>query len=108
MTAYAICHLWQIEMGPEIVSYLENIDATLALFDGRFIIHGGPKHILEGAFVGDLIVIAFPDLARARAWYASSAYQEILPLRTKNADGALFMIEGVGEDHLATDVLSPK
>lgn len=107
MTCYAIGHLRHVEMGTAIVSYLESIDATLAPFDGRFIVHGGQKHMLEGAFMGDLIVIAFPDLARARSWYASSDYQEILLLRTKNADGAVFLIEGVHEDHHATDILSP-
>jgi uncharacterized protein (DUF1330 family) len=107
MTCYAIGHLRHVEMGAAIVSYLESIDATLASFDGRFIIHGGQKHMLEGTFMGDLIVIAFPDLARARLWYESSAYQNILPLRTKNADGEVFLIEGVDEDHHATDILSP-
>ncbi|WP_137131936.1 DUF1330 domain-containing protein [Rhizobium sp. FY34] len=106
MTCYAIGHLQHVEMGAAIVSYLESIDATLAPFDGRFIVHGGQKHMLEGTFKGDLIVIAFPNLALAQSWYASSAYQYILPLRTKNADGAVFLIEGVDEDHHATDILS--
>jgi uncharacterized protein (DUF1330 family) len=51
-------------------------------------------------------VIAFPDPVRAQSWYASSAYQDILPLRTKNADGAVFLIDGVDEDHHATDILT--
>ncbi len=106
MTCYAIGHLRNIEMGAEIVSYLKGIDASLAPFDGRFIIHGGQKHMLEGAFADEVVIIAFPNLARARSWYASSAYQDILPLRTKNAEGAVFLIEGVDEDHAATDILS--
>ncbi|MCB8836476.1 DUF1330 domain-containing protein [Aurantimonas sp. VKM B-3413] len=106
MTCYAVGHLRNVEMGKEIVAYLEAIDSTLAPFEGQFIIHGGQKHMLEGAFAGDLIVIAFPDLARARAWYASSAYQDIQPLRTKNAEGDVFLIEGVDSDHRATDILS--
>lgn len=105
MTCYAIGHLRDVEMGPEIVSYLEGIDATLAPFQGRFIIHGGIKHDLEGNFAGDLIVIAFPDAERAHAWYGSAAYQEILPLRAQNASGEVFLIEGVDPDHRATDVL---
>ena len=107
MTCYAIGHLRNVEMGAEIMSYLEGIDATLAPFDGRFIVHGGQKHMLEGTFADDVIVIAFPDLARARSWYASPAYQAILPLRTKNADGAVFLIDGVDVDHRATDILLP-
>ncbi|NJM81135.1 MAG: DUF1330 domain-containing protein [Tabrizicola sp.] len=106
MTCYAVGHLRNVEMGPEIVAYLEAIDATLAPFEGHFIIHGGQKLMLEGAFAGDLIVIAFPDMAQARAWYASPAYQDIQALRTRNAEGDVFLIEGVDAEHRATDILS--
>ena len=33
------------------------------------------------------MVIGFPDPDAARAWYDSPAYQEILPLRTRNSTG---------------------
>lgn len=105
MTCYAIGNLRDVEMGRDIVAYLEAIDATLAPFGGRFAIHGGQKHMLEGANTGDLIAIAFPDMAKAKAWYASPAYQNILPLRTRNAIGEVFLIEGVGSSHKATDIL---
>ena len=105
MTCYAIGHLREVAMGPEIVAYLEAIDATLAPFSGRFAIHGGQKHMLEGTFVGDLIAIAFPDMAAARAWYASPAYQDIRPLRTRNAVGEVFLIEAAEPGHVATDIL---
>ncbi|MHA7774113.1 DUF1330 domain-containing protein [Roseibium sp. M-1] len=107
MTCYAVGHLREVDMGPEIVAYLEGIDATLAPFGGRFLIHGGEKHQLEGTFSGDLIVIAFPDRQKAEAWYLSPAYREILPLRLARARGEVFMIEGVDENHKATDILQP-
>jgi uncharacterized protein (DUF1330 family) len=106
MTSYAVGHLRNVEMGPDIVAYLEAIDATLAPFQGRFIIHGGEKEELEGAFPGDLIVIAFPDRQAASAWYASPAYQAILPKRTGSSQGDVFLIDGVDEDHHAADILS--
>lgn len=93
--------IWDRTSGP----IWKKIDATLAPFHGRFIIHGGEKEMLEGAFRGDLIVIGFPDRASARAWYFSPAYQAILPLRTKNAQGDVFLIEGVGRQHRADDIL---
>ena len=108
MPAYAVAHLRSVRMGPEIVEYLERIDATLAPFDGRFIIHGGPViDAPEGEWPGDLIVIEFPDREHARRWYASAAYQEILPLRTENAEGVAVIVDGVPADHRATDVLAP-
>lgn len=106
MTAYAVGYFDEVEMGPEIVAYLEGIDATLAPFGGRYLIHGGNKTVLEGEWPGDLIVIGFPDRASARAWYDSPAYRRLLPLRLNKAKGAVILIDGVGEDHRATDILT--
>lgn len=106
MSTYAIGHLHDVNVGPDIVEYLRRIDETLAPFGGRFIIHGGPVTVMEGSWSGDLIVIEFPDREHARAWYASPAYQRILPLRTRNSRGDVFFIEGVDAGHRATDVLA--
>jgi uncharacterized protein (DUF1330 family) len=105
MTTYAIGHLHEVELCADIVEYLEKIDATLAPFGGRFILHGGPVERLEGGFSGDLIVIEFADRETARAWYRSSAYQAILPLRTQHARGDVFLVDQVAQPHRATEVL---
>jgi uncharacterized protein (DUF1330 family) len=68
--------------------------------------HGGRQDIRECERLGDLIVIAFPDRASAEAWYTSDAYQAILPLRTEHATSTVFLVDGVGDDHVATDVLA--
>lgn len=106
MSAYAIAHLEQVDMGPAIVEYLERIDATLAPYSGRFLVHGSAPEAKEGSIGGDIIVIAFPDIEHARAWYASPAYQAILPLRTENSRGIAFLVNGVPENYKATDVLA--
>ncbi len=106
MTSYAVGILQDVRMGPPIVEYLERIDATLAPYDGHFIVHGGEPNVLEGVSPGTLIVIAFPDHDAAQQWYDSAAYRAILPLRTKNSTGTVFLIDGVDRDHLATDVLN--
>jgi len=105
MTSYAVGILNEVKMGPPIVEYLERIDATLAPFEGHFIVHGGQANVLEGPDPGTLIVIEFPDRSKAEAWYASPAYQAIVALRTANSSGTVFVIDGVDRDHLATDVL---
>lgn len=73
MTAYAVAILRDVEMGAEVVRYLERIDATLAPFGGRFVVHGAEPVALEGTWEGTLIVIGFPDAERARGWYDSAA-----------------------------------
>jgi uncharacterized protein (DUF1330 family) len=105
MTAYAVGILQDVKMGPPIVEYLERIDATLAPYDGHFIVHGGDTQVLEGESPGTLIVIEFPDRVEAEAWYGSAAYKEIVTLRTDNSVGTVLLVDGVGRDHVATDVL---
>lgn len=104
---YAVAHLRDVRQGPDIVAYLERIDATLRPYGGRFLIHGGGVRVLEGDWSGTVIVIEFPSLEHAASWYASDAYQQILPLRRRNAGGWAMLASGVPDDHLATDVLTP-
>jgi uncharacterized protein (DUF1330 family) len=106
MTTYAIGNLRDVKMGPDIVAYLERIDATLAPFEGRFLVHGGPVERLEGDWQGDLVAIAFPTRESAMAWYRSAAYRDIIGLRTRNAITDVIMVDDVGSDHRATDVLA--
>lgn len=107
MATYAIARLWDVVAGPQIVQYLEEIDATLAPFQGHFVVHGGPFDRLEGDWKGNLIIIEFPDREHAKAWYASEAYRKILPLRLSNSKGDVILIDTVPSDHRATDVLKP-
>jgi uncharacterized protein (DUF1330 family) len=105
MKSYAIGILAQVEPGPAIVEYLQRIDATLAPYGGRFLVHGADADVREGADPGAMIVIEFPDRAGAGEWYGSAAYGEILALRTENAVSTVLLLDGVEEPHRATDVL---
>ena len=106
MPAYAIAHLRNVTLNRDLVDYLERIDVTLVPFGGRFLIHGGAKQLREGKVTDDIVVLAFPGMELARAWYDSPDYQAIKPLRIQGAEGEVFLIEGVGEDHRATDILT--
>jgi uncharacterized protein (DUF1330 family)/ketosteroid isomerase-like protein len=106
MSAYALAHVRSITLGPEVTEYLEKIDATLASFGGRFVVHGGPVEVLEGTWQGDLIMIRFPDRRSAQAWYRSPQYQAIVRLRTAHSDGDCILVDGVRADHKATDILA--
>ena len=106
MTTYALAHLRNVAFGPEIIAYLEGIDATMEPFGGKFVLHGpGNKRVLEGDFSGDVIMLSFPNRKAAEDWYDSPAYRAILPLRTRNSDGDVLLIDGVEDDHKATDIL---
>ena len=99
MSAYALAHLRETAPHPEVLEYMEKIQATLDPFSGRFIVHGGPVDVREGTWPGHLVIIEFPDIAEARSWYQSRAYQTILPLRTRHIASDLILVEGVEADH---------
>ncbi|MBY8883526.1 DUF1330 domain-containing protein [Streptomyces sp. PTM05] len=105
MTAYAVAHVHTVEFGPDIVTYLKRIDATLEPFGGYFVVHGGDVEVVEGSWGKDLIIIAFPDRERLRAWYDSAAYREILPLRTDHMDADIVFAQGVPADYRAASAL---
>lgn len=106
MPSYAIAHLHEVTMGPEIAEYLTRIDATLAAYQGRFLIHGARAEAMEGAWEANVIVVEFPNRAAACGWYDSPAYQAILPLRLNHAKGVAFLVDGVEPGHRAAGLLA--
>ncbi|WP_193606763.1 DUF1330 domain-containing protein [Nocardioides lijunqiniae] len=104
--AYALAYLREVDLGAEIIDYIGRIDATLAPYGGRFLVHGGPVTGIEGTWDGDLVVIAFPDRAAAQQWYDSPAYQEILPLRVEHSQSIACIVDGVPTCYQATDKLA--
>jgi uncharacterized protein (DUF1330 family) len=99
--AYAIGCLRDVEFTPDVARYMREIDATLAPFAGRFIVHGGGLDALEGEWDCDVVVIEFPSRTAALQWYESADYQRILPLRTTHSTSVVAIVEGVGEGHSA-------
>lgn len=102
VTAYALAHLRPGTLNEQVLEYIERIQSTMDPFGGRFLVHGKEVEVLEGPFPGTLVMIGFPDLERARAWYASPAYQQILPLRADHVPGEVVLAEGVPADYDAT------
>ncbi|MGZ9933540.1 DUF1330 domain-containing protein [Streptomyces sp. NC-S4] len=99
MTAYAIAHIRPETMNEDILTYIETMQSTMDPFGGRFLVHGKEVEVLEGPFAGTIVMIGFPDIERARAWYASDAYRAILPLRTDHIPGEVILVEGVPADY---------
>ena len=61
----------------------------------------GATEALQGAAPDGTIVLEFPNVEQARAWYNSPAYQAILPYRLKSADYRDFIVDGFGVPHKA-------
>jgi uncharacterized protein (DUF1330 family) len=63
---------------------------------GRYLARGGATEVLEGDRVPNrTVILEFPDLAAARAWYDSPAYREARDVREGAAIGSFIAVEGV-------------
>ena len=56
----------------------------------------GQHQVAEGEAVEGVVLLEFPDMAAARAWYDSPAYQAAKAHRVKGADYRVIFVEGVG------------
>lgn len=96
MAAYVIADVDVLEPGP-YKEYQRQVQATLEPYGGRFLVRGGALEPVEGEYRPKrLVVLEFPDVAAARAWYASPAYQAILPIRLRHGRASfLTIVQGV-------------
>ena len=76
--------------------YKRMVPATLAPFGGRFIVRGGETDVLEGDWrPSRLVLLEFPSVERARAWWNSPEYAEARGLRQATSKGTLIILPGV-------------
>jgi uncharacterized protein (DUF1330 family) len=69
---------------------------TLAKFGGRFIVRGGKTETLEGDWAPKrFVIVEFPTVEQAKAWWASPEYAEAKALRQATAETQMIVVEGV-------------
>jgi uncharacterized protein (DUF1330 family) len=75
--------------------YRKLVPATVAKYGGRFAVRGGAVETKEGGWnPARMVVLEFPTMAQARAWYHSPEYAPALALRHKAANAKLILVEG--------------
>jgi uncharacterized protein (DUF1330 family) len=68
---------------------------SIAVYGGRYLIRGGHSEVLEGTWKpARLVVLEFPSVAQARAWWASREYAPAKALRQRCAQTEMLLIEG--------------
>ncbi len=75
--------------------YTNLTPAALERFGGKFIVRGGETFTLEGPQeTCRLVIIEFPNLERAKAFYHSEEYSQVKKLREGAATGQFVAVEG--------------
>lgn len=74
--------------------YKSQVQMTLEPYGGKVLLRGS----CIDSFVGkmdypDIVAIEFESAQKAKSWYNSSAYQQIVPIREKGAEISLHLYE---------------
>ena len=95
MAAYVVAQI-DVHDAEGFQRYREKVPATIEKYGGSYRIRGGDIKPLEGEPPASrVVVIEFADRKAAEAWYYSSEYQAILPMRLNAATGSASIIDGV-------------
>ena len=98
MPAYVISDLTARD-AEAFEAYRTRAAASIAHYGGRYLVRGGPIERLEGDWSPRAIVIVeFPDLERARAWYRSPEYALALDVRDQALGRNLILVDGVSQE----------
>ncbi len=93
MSACVIGHLTVKHPG-KWAEYRSRVPATLAPWGAELLLRGRLDGVLAGTHAHtDTVVIRFPDTAAVHAWYASAAYQALIPLREEAAALTLLVFD---------------
>ena len=77
--------------------YQKGVLASLPAYGGRPIAVDPAIYIEGEEPLNFNVIVEFPDMEKARRWYASEEYKNIVPLRNASSDNASAMfLNGVG------------
>jgi uncharacterized protein (DUF1330 family) len=69
--------------------------ATVAKYDGKYLVRGGPVQTLEGGWKPQrIVVLEFPSVARAKEWIECAEYREPRKVRHRTARTNMILLEG--------------
>ena len=95
MPAYVIADI-QVHDPERYEDYKKLTPGTIVKYGGKFIVRGGQTETLEGAWEhGRMVMIEFPSMEKAKAWYTSPEYQAAIKIRQEASVGKIILIEGV-------------
>jgi uncharacterized protein (DUF1330 family) len=77
-------------------AYRHRVDRMIQEYGGQYLVAAAPVEVLEGDWTPKrLTVIEFPSAARAKDFYNSTEFREIVHLRLKSAKTNLILVEGL-------------
>jgi uncharacterized protein (DUF1330 family) len=77
--------------------YKKLTPGSLVPYEGKFIVRGGESETLEGTWEpGRIVVLEFPSLEKAKAWWSSAGYAPAKAIRQSSSVTQMILVEGAG------------
>ncbi len=94
MSAYLISD-FEVRDAGAFEIYRVHAAEAVEKYGGRFLVRGGRTSILEGEWrPRTMVIIEFPSIEQARAWYASPEYAPALAMHRMAFERNLVLAEG--------------
>ena len=95
MPAYVIADVREAWDADALDEYRRRNTDAVANHGGRFAVRGGERELLEGDWPSlRIVVIEFPDMDAARAWWTSEEYEAIKELRRGASTTNIVLVDG--------------
>ena len=96
MPAYVIVEI-EINDPVEYEEYKKLTPATIAAFDGKFVVRGAKTESLEGNWNPErIVVLQFPSVTKAKEWWNSEEYTIAKSIRQRTAKTKMLVVDGFG------------
>jgi uncharacterized protein (DUF1330 family) len=95
MAAYIIVNV-EVTDTTRYADYTRVVGDSLVPYGGRFLVRGGRAEKLEGSLDPKrVVVLEFPSLERAKAWWSSEEYREPKAIRQRSSTTDMIVVDGV-------------
>jgi uncharacterized protein (DUF1330 family) len=96
MAAYVIGRL-QMRDASWIEKYRATVPSIVAKHGGKYLVRGGKMETLEGKapLPSSYVVLEFPSMDQAKAFYNDPAYAPFIALRQSGSDLEMVVVEGL-------------
>lgn len=95
MSAYLVFTRLKTLDAAELAIYKEQVLPTLGTYNLKTLVAYGKHESIEGPEIEGIVIVEFPSVADAKAWYDSPGYQSAREHRFKGAEYTCVLVEGI-------------